>query len=640
MKKSLASLLMVLLLGLISINVAAAAPQRYQVIIPAGDNSFGAESGGLSAFEKDGKWGVINRVGDVVIPFTLNYDWVGSFHNGLAQVRRENEYGFINISGKEIVPPKYVKVLDFRDGIALVCDDKNFILQWGAIDMTGKVVIPVKYHFVDVSLNGYNDGDNVNNEGYPFKDGLAAVKIPTVGIEKYDSKTGKFTNIGKEDPDAGKLGFINKKGQVIIPFSYKADYDNKPLFNFNDGLAWVPKGAKYGAINTSGKTVIPFDYDGVESLNERLYHVWVTKKDGTSSKKVINSSGKVVFNNTYDIIHRFEEEGYAQVSKNNKWGLINTAGKVVIPLIYDQVSWFSEGLVLVKKDGKFGYLNKSGQEVIPLSNKYQDPGSFWGGIAPVKNDSGDIGFINMQGELVVPYEQYRDPSLSKEGGDKEHKERYWFVKEGAWGRVYDANGKPDDNRAELINSSGKMIKNIEHYYVGRFIEGFAVFMVKDKDGNLKYGLIKDTAYIPKTASAIISAVPTASKVLVNGKEAAFDAYTISGTNYFKLRDIAQVVNGSAQQFDITWDNGKSAINLVSGHPYSTVSGELAKRKGTLQAAALSYAPIYKDGDYVMLRAYTINNNNYVKLRDLGQAFGFNVSWDGAKNAVVIKTTAS
>lgn len=228
----------------------------------------------------------------------------------------------------------------------------------------------------------------------------------------------------------------------------------------------------------------------MESLNERLYHVWVKKKDGTFSKKVINSSGKAVFNNTYNIIHRFEEEGYAQVSKNNKWGFINTAGKVVIPLIYDQVSRFSEGLVSVKKDGKIGYLNVSGQEVIPLSNKYQDPGSFWGGIAPVKNDSGDIGFINMQGELVVPYEHYRDPSLSTEGGDKEHKERYWFVKEGAWGRVYDANGKPDDNRSDLINSSGKMIKNIEYYYVGRFIGDLLCLLLKIKMETLNMDSLK------------------------------------------------------------------------------------------------------------------------------------------------------
>ena len=38
--------------------------------------------------------------------------------------------------------------------------------------------------------------------------------------------------------------------------------------------------------------------------------------------------------------------------------------------------------------------------------------------------------------------------------------------------------------------------------------------------------------------------------------------------------------------------------------------------------------IYVDGREVRLEAYTINGSNYVRLRDVGKAVGFNVSWDG------------
>ena len=38
---------------------------------------------------------------------------------------------------------------------------------------------------------------------------------------------------------------------------------------------------------------------------------------------------------------------------------------------------------------------------------------------------------------------------------------------------------------------------------------------------------------------------------------------------------------------------------------------------------------YVDGEQVELPAYAINGNNYVKLRDVGEAVGFNVYWDGA-----------
>lgn len=38
--------------------------------------------------------------------------------------------------------------------------------------------------------------------------------------------------------------------------------------------------------------------------------------------------------------------------------------------------------------------------------------------------------------------------------------------------------------------------------------------------------------------------------------------------------------------------------------------------------------VYVDGQRVELEAYLINDTNYVKLRDVGQAVGFNVYWDG------------
>ena len=42
-----------------------------------------------------------------------------------------------------------------------------------------------------------------------------------------------------------------------------------------------------------------------------------------------------------------------------------------------------------------------------------------------------------------------------------------------------------------------------------------------------------------------------------------------------------------------------------------------------------------DGQRVDLQAYEINGSNYVKLRDIGQAVGFNVSYDAAANTVYI-----
>lgn len=141
------------------------------------------------------------------------------------------------------------------------------------------------------------------------------------------------------------------------------------------------------------------------------------------------------------------------------------------------------------------------------------------------------------------------------------------------------------------------------------------------------------------SSQSITAKPTASKVLVNGKEIAFDAYEINGNNYFKLRDISSVLNGTSKQFEVSWDNEKQAINLLSSKAYTAVGGELAKGDGSNKAATSNTSKIYLDGKEISLTAYTINGNNYFKLRDLGQTFNFGVGWDGAANTVTIDTGA-
>ena len=55
--------------------------------------------------------------------------------------------------------------------------------------------------------------------------------------------------------------------------------------------------------------------------------------------------------------------------------------------------------------------------------------------------------------------------------------------------------------------------------------------------------------------------------------------------------------------------------------------------GTAYAAGVFAEPsrnlVYVNGKQVQLEAYLINGANYVKLRDVGQAVGFNVYWDGS-----------
>lgn len=89
---------------------------------------------------------------------------------------------------------------------------------------------------------------------------------------------------------------------------------------------------------------------------------------------------KVIIPLKYDAVWDFSE-GLAKVKLNDRWGFINKAGKEVVPLIYDEVCLFSEGLAKVKLHGKWGFIDKAGKEVIPL--KYSYVGTFYEGLAYV-----------------------------------------------------------------------------------------------------------------------------------------------------------------------------------------------------------------------------------------------------------------
>jgi uncharacterized repeat protein (TIGR02543 family) len=134
------------------------------------------------------------------------------------------------------------------------------------------------------------------------------------------------------------------------------------------------------------------------------------------------------------------------------------------------------------------------------------------------------------------------------------------------------------------------------------------------------------------------AMPTTSTVLVDGMPREFEAYNIKGNNYFKLRDLAQAVNNTVRNFEVTWDGINNAINLLSNTPYTPVGGELAKGDGQPKTAVLSTSAIYKDGKEIYPTAYNINGNNYFKLRDIAEAFGIGVTWDGVTNTIGINTT--
>lgn len=220
--------------------------------------------------EKNGKWGMVDKDGNVVVPY--EYDWIDT----CLILDQYQLYGCLDVDVLCVGKGEKDKERScFKE------DDKikkglKAGGKYGVIDMKGNVIIPLEYE--DFEYNVY---------GIYFEGGL----------------------IAKKD---GKWGVINEKNEAIIPFEY--DYINTvaegalQIFTFDDNLAVAKKDSKWGVINENNEVIIPFEYDTIEA-NECEHCIFChdgkarVKKDGKEgyiNKKGEFTEGKAEQTNTID----------------------------------------------------------------------------------------------------------------------------------------------------------------------------------------------------------------------------------------------------------------------------------------------------------------------------------------------------
>ena len=142
-----------------------------------------------------------------------------------------------------------------------------------------------------------------------------------------------------------------------------------------------------------------------------------------------------------------------------------------------------------------------------------------------------------------------------------------------------------------------------------------------------------------TSAGAVNATPTKNTIYVDGTKVNGAAYMINNNNYFKLRDIAAMVNGSSKQFEVSWNETNKRIDLTTNKAYTVVGGEMALPSNAAKTAKESKASVFKDGNKADYTGYNISDNNYYKLRDIGKAIGFDVDFDNASSTVLVKTTS-
>jgi uncharacterized repeat protein (TIGR02543 family) len=121
-------------------------------------------------------------------------------------------------------------------------------------------------------------------------------------------------------------------------------------------------------------------------------------------------TGRVVYPLIYDDIELLYENWY-RVIKDGETEYINTSGEIGSPTATDHVGWFSDGLAPVQVGEKWGYINTSGSIVVPAT--YDAVGGFSEGFGSVQKD-GKWGFVNTSGTLTIPL-LYDDAGWFSEG---------------------------------------------------------------------------------------------------------------------------------------------------------------------------------------------------------------------------------
>ena len=111
--------------------------------------------------------------------------------------------------------------------------------------------------------------------------------------------------------------------------------------------------------------------------------------------------------------------------------------------------------------------------------------------------------------------------------------------------------------------------------------------------------IDDTFTIRKTAE-----VEETAAVTVDGEAAEVATANVGGQTYYRLRDLATAVNGTADQFNVEWQDG---VIVITGEAYTAAAlAPAAEATGAAETLTLEV-----DGRTVTTSAAEINGNNYV-----------------------------
>ena len=182
--------------------------------------------------------------------------------------------------------------------------------------------------------------------------------------------------------------------------NYMVDYT---LYDqeFETEAGLICESCDFGYIDTLGNVVVQPQFSVAENFVNEVGIVKSENKWG-----MVDAKGKMLIPCKFDRVDFLEntDNKIIRISNDNeRYGVIDTLGEVVVDLKYDEIGVFKEGRLAVKRNGKWGFVDPSGEEVVPC--QYTKVNDFLNQLASVKMGR-KWGFIDQQGNVVIDY-KYR-----------------------------------------------------------------------------------------------------------------------------------------------------------------------------------------------------------------------------------------
>ncbi len=317
--------------------------------------------------DEQGKWHLVTESGK--ISKGIEADFLTVFSNQMVVFKKDEKYGLMNSKGKVLANNVYEEFINFYGNDATWIKKGN---KYGALNTKGKEVIP------------------------PIYDGVSGPENETFAVKK-EGKYAIFTTSGKQLTDfvyeqVNLLSddvFTVKKGTNWLLLDKKCqfikDLGDSYAFvgGFEQGLARISKNGKWGFLAVNGAEVVAPIYASTGCLGDGLFVYYNDKQE-----IVIDKTGKILHDDL-DYAKSFVNQ-CALVDQNDKVGVMNPQGKIIVPFKYALVNEFFMGAYTVAElAGKKIIIDNQGKEYF-ATDKY----------ASIESDTGNLFLVNQEGKKL------------------------------------------------------------------------------------------------------------------------------------------------------------------------------------------------------------------------------------------------